>query len=754
MKTLRRLAIASFVVSMLTLLGGGYFAMKKVAPYPERIVAGDKVLATGADLMAGQGVYQKYGLMDHGSVWGHGTLRGPEFSAETLHLMGVHMREHYARAAGGDYASLPADKRAGIDAAVIKEIKANTYDAATRTLTVSPARAYALERVTEHWAVMLRLGDKGYGFLPGTIKTDEEAAAIGKFFFWTAWVAGTNRPGENATFTNNWPPDASVGNFLSEDAFIWSVISIIALLLVLGLVIYILHRYRLYYGEAKGVQAGEALHELPLTPSQVKSAKYFVVVSLLFLVQTLMGGLLAQSTTRPASFYPDIVAKLIPYSFAKSWHLQLAILWIAASWIGASIYLAPIISGKEPKHQGLLVDLLFGAVILVAVGSLVGTALGVHGVFSEKLWFWFGHQGWEYLELGRFWQILLFVGLVAWLLIVYRGLKDRLYGPQEDKSGVVAFYVLSAIMVVGFFAFGLFYGKTTHLTVADYWRWFVVHIWVEGIFEFFGVAVISMFLVMLGLVQKEAAMKVAYFTAILVFASGIIGTAHHYYWFGGPTYWVALGSVFSSLEPIPLILLVVRAWMEYKSIDEAGEKFAYYWPLLFITASSFWNFVGAGVFGFSINLPVVNYYEHGTYLTANHGHAALFGVYGLLSIAIMLFAWRSLVSEEAWDKRLLKWTFWSLNLGLLGMVVMTLLPVGLAQTLVAYKHGAWAARSAEFYASGPVHFLLELRAIPDTVVIIGAAMLSWFLLKTYLKVRAVKCAEGQEVYKAGSCRPV
>ncbi len=754
MQGLKRLAVVSFVLSMLTLLGGGYFAMRKLAPYPDRIVSGQDTLATGEDIMRGQGVYQKYGLMDHGSVWGHGTLRGPEFSAETLHLTGVYMRDFYAGKYGSAYEALPAEQKASVDAAVIKEIKANTYDPSSRTLLVSPARAYALQKVTEHWSGMLRDGDRGYGFLPDTVKTEAEASAISKFFFWTAWVAGTDRPGEDVTYTNNWPPDASVGNTMSDGSFIWSVVSVIGLLLVLGLVIYVVHRYHLFYGETKSQAIAKALTELPLTSSQVKAAKFFLVVSLLFIVQTLMGGLLAHYTTSPLSFYPDIVAKLVPYSLAKSWHLQLAILWIAATWIGASIYLAPVISGREPRGQGTLVNLLFGAVLVVAVGSLVGTALGINGYFSEKAWFWFGHQGWEYLEMGRFWQILLFVGLIAWLLIVYRGLKDRLYGPKADESGVVAFYVLSAIMVVGFFGFGLFYGKGTHLTVADYWRWFVVHLWVEGIFEFFGVAVISMFLVMLGLADKKEAMKVAYFTATLVFASGIIGTAHHYYWYGGPSYWLALGSVFSSLEPIPLILLVVRAWMEYKAIQDSGRQFPYRWPLLFITASSFWNFVGAGVFGFTINLPVVNYFEHGTYLTANHGHAALFGVYGMLSLAILLFSWRSLVSDEAWDSKLLSWTFWLLNAGLALMCAITLLPVGLAQTALAYKHGVWAARSASFYSIPVIEKLLELRAIPDTMVIIGAVLLFWFLLKTYAKIRPIHCAEDQEVYKAGSCRPI
>ena len=240
---------------------------------------------------------------------------------------------------------------------------------------------------------------------------------------------------------------------------------------------------------------------------------------------------------------------------------------------------------------------------------------------------------------------------------------------------------------MAFFGFGLLYGRGTHLTIADYWRWFVVHIWVESIFEFFGVAVISLFLVTLGLVSAKSALRVAYLTAILVFISGIPGTAHHYFWYGGPSFWLAIGGVFSSLEPIPLILLVVRAWMEYKSIRAEGQEFPYRWPLYFLTASSVWNFVGAGMFGFLINLPIINYYEHATYLTSNHGHTALFGVYGMLAIALILFSWRGLVENKYWNDRILKLSFWGLNGGLFLMFLTGLLPIGLYAGLVQLRPG-------------------------------------------------------------------
>jgi len=739
-KGLRNGAIASFIVSMLLLLIGGYFAKDKVPPIPGEVVYNGGAITDRDAIRRGQDTYQRYGLMDHGSVWGHGSLRGPDFSADTLHLMGQVMRDYYASEGNygkGAFEQLPRSRKNAIEARVKDEIHYNTYDPDTGTIRLNEAQAFALEKIREHWENELGAGSPRYGLLKDTVSTSAERKDIADFFFWTAWAAGTDRPGLNFSYTNNWPPDRSVGNTPTANTLFWSVISILALFVVLGIVVYVVHRYRFFYGEAKGVEVSYALLQAPLTPSQLASAKFFLVAGLLFVVQIMVGGLLAHYTVHPGSFYLSFISDLIPYSWAKTWHLQLAIFWIAISWVGTAIFLAPLISQQEMKGQRLLVNILFVAVFLVVAGSLTGEALGIKGLLGEA-WYWLGHQGWEYIELGRLWQILLFGGLIFWLVIVYRGiapvLKDK--NVEQERKSLIIFYVLSAIFVVAFFGFGLFYGRGTHMTIADYWRWFVVHLWVESIFEFFGVAVISLFLVSLGLVTAKSAIRVAYLTAILVFISGIPGTAHHYFWFGGPSFWLGIGGVFSSLEPVPLLLLVTRAWMEYKHINDQGREFPYKWPLYFLVASSFWNFLGAGVFGFLINLPIINYYEHATYLTANHGHTALFGVYGMLAIALILFSWRGLVKNEHWNDKLLKVVFWGMNGGLFLMFSTTLLPIGLAQFRYSFEKGFWFARSAEFYEMPFVKIIGTWRMVPDLIIIVlGALPLLYFLVKTFPKLR-------------------
>ncbi|MBI4965248.1 MAG: cbb3-type cytochrome c oxidase subunit I [Desulfomonile tiedjei] len=742
-------AILSFLFSLLILVLGGILTTDQLPPYPGKVVGPDgKVLFTKADIMAGQDVFQSHGLMDHGMVWGHGSQRGPEFSATTLHIESDIVRSSLGQQDyGKPYADLDDLQKEILGVKVIREVKTNRYDPATDTLTLTEAQVTALDAVVQHWEKVFKDGEVRYGLLPNTIANPENRLQIARFFFWTAWVASAKRPGTDYSYTNNWPADRSVGNVPTAETYIWSLGGVLALLVVLGIFIFFVHHYGIWYGAAKGVPLAEKLIDMPLTSSQYKAAKFFLVVVLLFLIQTNFGGLLAHYTIHPATFYVQFVADYIPYSWAKTWHLQLAIFWIMTTWIASAIYMAPIMGGIEPKGQGTLVQLLFIAVLLVAGGSLLGEIAGIKGLLGDW-WFWFGHQGWEYLELGRAWQILLFIGLIAWLIIVYRPIAHHLrLGHKDEFSALMMFYVASAVLVVVFFAFGLLYGKGSHFTLADYWRWFVVHIWVESIFEFFGIAVISLLLVALGLASAKGALMVAYFTAIIVFLSGILGTAHHFFWFGQPSFWLAVGSVFSSLEPIPLLGLVVRGLLEFKSIQKEGKDFPYKWPLYFLVASSFWNFLGAGVFGFLINLPIVNYYEHGTYLTMNHGHGALFGVYGMLSIALLLFSWRGLVDRAYWDNRILKLSFWGFNGGLGMLTLGTLFPVGVLQTWTSYKYGLWVARDASFFERGFVVVLGTLRIIPDlTIILLGVLPLFYFLFKTYPHLKAVGIKEGESVW--------
>jgi nitric oxide reductase subunit B len=750
LKTLKWAAILCFIVAMVVLLGGGVSMKKQLPPYPGKVVdSGGNVLFEKSDIIDGQNVYQRFGLMDHGAVWGHGSQRGSEFSATSLHILAEAVGDYLAVADyGKTYAELNDLQKDIIDVKTKREIKANRYDAASDTLTLTDAQVKGLQRVVDHWGKTFKEGETRYGFLPNTVPEAQQRLQISRFFFWTAWVASTLRPGKDYTYTNNWPADRRVGNIATSATYFWSIGGILALLFVLALFVYYIHRYGLWYGAAKGVPLSEKLIDMPLTFSQFKAAKFFVVVILLFLLQTSFGGLLAHYTIHPASFYLPFVAKLIPYSWAKTWHLQLMVFWIATTWVASAIYLAPIIGGKEPAKQGLLVQLLFVAVLIVALGSLLGEILGIKG-FLGDLWFWLGHQGWEFLELGRLWQILLFVGLIFWLLIVYRAVGHHIkLGHKDEFTGLIWFYVFSAVLVVAFFGFGLFYGRGSHLTLADYWRWFVVHLWVESIFEFFGIAIIALLMVAMGLASARAALMVAYFTAALTFLSGIIGTAHHYFWYGGPSFWVGWGAIFSSMEPVPLMTLVVRGLKEYQSIQKEGKEFQYRWPMYFLVAASFWNFFGAGIFGFLINLPIINFYEHGTYLTMHHGHTAMFGTYGMLSIALLLFSWRGMVDKAYWKDGILTLSFWGLNGGLFLMAIGTLLPIGAYQAWVSFTDGLWAARSAEFFERGAVHFLGNIRIVPDLIIIVlGVLPLAYFLLTTYPHLKAAEIKDGESVWE-------
>ena len=744
------LFIVSLFGALLIAAIAGFSTMDEVPPYPAKVVSeSGEMLLSKEDIIKGQSTYQEYGLMDLGSVWGHGTYRGADFTAETLHQMGIYMREYYAQQKfGSNYDVLDAEQMAVIDRLTISEIKTNRYNSSNETLTLSEAEVYALAEVRKYYDNLFSEGDPQKLVYSETIKIAEKREVLADFFYWTAWASGTDRPGKDYSYTNDWPGDKSVGNTASTEAVIWTVISVILFLAFLAFIVWLFHWYGFNGGEKNDLQMANLLAEAPIAPSQVKVAKYFLVVVALFLLQTIVGGYMAHSTVNPETFYGmDSIKTLIPYNWAKTWHLQLAVFWVAAAWIGSAIYFAPIIGGKEPKFQGLLVDILFGAIVLVAVGSLAGEAAGLKGLIGGDLWFWIGHQGWEYLELGRLWQILLMVGLVVWLFIVARAVKKHLFG-KSDKWDLPNFYVYSAIGIVVFWSFGLFYDNQTHLTIADFWRWWTVHTWVEGMFEFFAAAAMAFVAVRIGLADKKSALRAAYLTASLALATGIIGVGHHYYWFGMPSFWMALGGSLSALEPVPVLLLLAEGWQRAKTLKTAGKDFPYTWPLRFFIAAAVWNFIGAGIMGFAITTPLVNYYEHATYLTVSHAHTAFFGTYGMLAIGLMLFAYRGIVQEKAWKEKisLIKVSFWGNNIGLAVMFILTLLPVGFLQLEASYSKGLWFARSPEFYNRPIVQMLGELRVVPDSIIIVlGVVPLVLFILTTITKLRTAEVKEEEEI---------
>jgi nitric oxide reductase subunit B len=705
---------------------GGVMMYRSRAPIPDRVAGPNgATLFTASDIQQGQDLFRKRGLMDYGTVLGHGAYLGPDYTAESLHWMTEAMR----RERTPSYDALGVGQKAAIDAEIAQELKVNRYSAGTLVFTAGQVAGW--NTIVDHYYKLVAEGQleralpKG-ALLPvaeggGDPALDRQAARqLGAFVTWTAWLSVAKRPEAAHSYTNNWPFDKAAGNTATAGAMMWSAVSVAALLFFLALILYFQHRYQLSAVDVPNPTYRFDLARAALTPSQRAAAKYFVIALALFLVQCLLGGKMAHDYADGASFFGFNLSQYLPFNIARTWHLQLAIFWIATAWLGMGIFIAPLVSGREPKGQRALVNILFTALVVVVVGSLAGEYLSIKGLLG-KAWWWLGTQGWEYLELGRLWMILLIAGMAIWLYIVARGLRAALKA-ESDRGGLTHLLLYSSTAIPVFYCFALFVNRDSHITMADYWRWWLIHLWVEGMFEVFAVVVIGFLMVRLGLVTAHSTLRATYFQLIILLGSGIIGTGHHYYWIGAPEAWMALGAVFSALEVIPLSLLMVEAYGQYKVIKAGGQDFPYTAAFWFLLATGFWNLFGAGVLGFLINLPFVSYFQHGSFLTAAHGHGALMGVYGMLAVALALFSLRNIVDPKFWKERWFMTGFWGLNAGLMGMIVITLVPVGVLQAIESFNNGFWSARSLDFYQQPLIHNLLWIRMVPDTVFIALGAL--------------------------------
>ena len=698
---------------------GGVLMYKSRAPIPERVVGPDgATLFTAADIQNGQDLFRKRGLMDYGTVLGHGAYLGPDYTAEALHWMTEAMRP-------ANYESLGVGAKGAVDAEIAAELKVNRY--ADGTLTFTAGQVAGWNAIVERYRKLFVEGQIERALPKGALLPASEGGGdpvqimaatkqLAAFITWTSWLSAAKRPEAAHSYTNNWPYDKAAGNTATGGAMMWSAASVAGLIFFLALILYFQQRYRLSAEEVHNPQFKFDLARAPLTASQKAAAKYFVIAMALFLVQSLLGGKMAHDYVDGASFFGFNISQYLPFNIARTWHLQLAIFWIATAWLGMGIFIAPLVSGKEPKFQRGLVNILFGALVVVVVGSMAGEYMSIKGMLG-KTWWWLGTQGWEYLELGRLWMLLLIAGMLIWLFIVARGLRAALKA-ESDRGGLTHLLLYAATAIPVFYCFALFVNRDSHITMADYWRWWLIHLWVEGMFEVFAVVTIGFLMVRLGLLTAQSTLRATYFQLIILLGSGIIGTGHHYYWIGAPEAWMALGAMFSALEVVPLSLLMVEAYGQYKVIQQGGVEFPYKASFWFLVATAFWNLFGAGVLGFLINLPFVSYFQHGSFLTAAHGHGALMGVYGMLAIALALFSLRNIVEPRHWKEKWLMVSFWGLNAGLMGMILLTLVPIGVLQALESFNNGFWSARSLGFYEQPIVKTLLWLRMFPDTVFIV------------------------------------
>jgi nitric oxide reductase subunit B len=696
-------------------------------PIPDFVAPGGEIAVSRDAILAGKEVFHRTALMDYGSFFGDGADRGPDYTADALHRTARTMTAYY----GGDAAARDRTRR---------ELKRNRHDAATNEVLLTEGQASAWRAYRSHIVRSFREGGPEAMSPVGYIADETDLKNLAAFFLWGGWICAVERPGKTYSYTHNWPYDPVAGNEPSAAVILWSVLGTLGLMLGLGLVL---------YGHGRGRGAGDdpreelltvsRIEQITLHPLQRAAYPFLVVAACLFVLQVLAGVLTVHDFVGFTEFFGVDLAELIPITISRSWHVQLALFWIMTAWVGGSVFLLPQIVPEQPRGQLMLTRALSIILLVVVAGTCVGIFLGPKGLAGD-FWKAFGNQGWEFVELGRVWQGLLFLALVVWAIVLGRGVAPAIRTQGVQSPPFWLLFALGAVMSLFLASFLAVSG--TNFVIADFWRWVTIHMWVEAFFEVLTTVFVGFMLRSMGLIGAESARRAAYLAVLLFLGSGLLGIAHNFYWNAKPVAMLALGSVFSTLQVVPLVLLAVEAWRfrhipsqaerKARNMGDSAARFGQTEAYLFLLGVSFWNFFGAGVFGFIINLPIINYYEHGTYLTVNHGHAALMGVYGNLALAVMLFCARYLVPAGRWNGRILRVAFWSINVGLGLMLLLDTFPAGLYQLNTVLEEGYWAARSQAFIQGAPFQTLTWMRIVGGAIFTVGGVLpVFWFLASRY-----------------------
>ncbi|MCE3039069.1 cbb3-type cytochrome c oxidase subunit I [Helicobacter anatolicus] len=720
---------AFWIIAILTTTILIYFSAnlgKEVPPLPNSVKStSGETLYTQENIINGKGFFQEFGLMGYGTLLGMGSYMGPDFTTELMHKKLIALYEIFAQKEyQKSLESLSEEEKAIIKTKVINDTR--SVQLQESGVTYSDEATQAFKIVEKDMIDFLVNGNADWGYR-GKVITQEEAKEIIAFFDWSYLVATTYRPTKETTWSNNWPNEPLIdqnATWESQSISLWEWLWLWPLTI---LVLWISYEYLIKPRSTDTDSLAEPLKITSIFKSQEKLLKYVPIVALFSFIQLVLGGYLAHIYANPGDDF-IISQELLPFNVVRQLHINIAIIWVTIGWLVGGLFIAPLVSGKDLKFPKL-VDILWIALLVVGGGGLIGIYLGTQGYLRET-WFWFGSEGREYLELGRVWDIGLLIGLVFWFLMVFTTIRkakqDILVGTIIWSAFGIATLYISGMMPI--------HKIIPNFTVDDYYRWWVVHLWVELTFEMFASGVIAFLSVALGLVKKSIATRVMLFELVLIVLTGVLGVGHHYWWQGADSHWIAIGGIFSALEPLPLVILMIEAIKEQKHIKEMGKKFEWGVPFLWLAGSAFLNWLGAGWLGMVINTPIINYYSHGTYLIIPHGHVAMLGAFGFIAYAFVYMTAKAnaLAKGLEWSDYLSKVGFWLLTIGVVIYSIPTLI-IGFHQTQVAFEKGYYFARLRETLEA--VDAWMWFRILPDSMMIIGGGIV---LLDLIIKIYFAK----------------
>jgi nitric oxide reductase subunit B len=663
--------------------------------------------------------------MEYGSVFGHGAYFGPDYTADYLRRSSGLVRDSY-----GGASSETAVQR------TIEDLRTNRYDEKTDTLTFSAAQAAAFRRLVPYYRAFFSDPKTEHGLRPDAITDATELKQLTAFFAWTAWAAAAERPGHDYSYTNNWPSEPRVDNKPTANVIVWSVLSLIALLGGIGVLFGAFGRWGRqlgWHGREQATLSFRTPGDVALTPAQRATAWFFFVMASLFLLQTLVGAASQHYRADIDNFFGFDLAQAFPYNLMRTWHVQLAIFWVATSFVAAGIFLAPMIAAASPRVRP--------SSPLPSLARWRSSSSAHSSAPSSASTAWSSRP----LATGSACRASNTSTSLASGKSCSR--SDSSFGghalarappaPGERAPGQHALALLPRRLRHPSLLRGLIARTGENFTTTEFWRFWVVHLWVEDFLELFTTVMVAYMFVLLGVVRERIALTVVFLDIVLYSAGGVIGTMHHLYFSGEPAEHMALGAFFSAAEVIPLTFLTVEAW-SFLQLGAAQESraqtpFPHRWAVMFLVAVGFWNFLGAGIFGFLINLPIVSYYEIGTALTANHGHAAMMGVYGMLALGLAMFCLRYLIPTERWPEQWARICFWATNIGLAWMCFATLWPLGILQLYKSVDDGYFEARELKFLTNDTNRLIEWLRLPGDIIFIAGGAVPALYI--AYLSIR-------------------